>query len=633
MKKRVLTLTMALSLLFTPALAAEITVREITPPIYDEVYGEFSEGLMAVYKNYTMANMKNVMMPHNEGRFIDRSGTEILSFESEDFELDDVRDSVFYGNLVKVYDKREEGKRKVGLMDKTGALVIPTQYSDIGNFSDGLAYVREENFVDGKWLPDRKYGYIDETGKLVIPYQYTWAGDFINGLAMVEDAESQKWGFIDKTGNVVVPFQFECGGFEFGIGVDNFRENEGLARIHSNVGGVKLIGVIDAAGNVVVPPTKYSWIGEFHNGFAAVQAYAPDKQGLYGFIDREGNEVVPCKYSGVIEDSGLNFADGYATVANESGWGTVDATGKEIIPCKYGDKLLFHEGLAAVENDKGKWGFIDSTGAMVVPFKYTEASYFSEGLAAVRKDPNDRRWGYVDTTGKEVIPCQYRDALPFSDGLAGVKNIYLTKDVDGEEFLTGNWGFIDKTGKTVVPFQFLSVKSFRNGIGAYEDDHRGLSSNKWWGFLAIEGYAPTETAYASTQSVLVNGESVEFQCYALKDEVGNLTNYVKLRDVAAVFNNTKAKFNVGWNGAVNIETGKGYTPNGSEMKTPYSGDRAYEMAASTTNINGKPAALEAIVLKDDTGGAYTYYKLRDLGAVLGFKVDWSAEKGIFIETK
>ena len=69
---------------------------------------------------------------------------------------------------------------------------------------------------------------------------------------------------------------------------------------------------------------------------------------------------------------------------------------------------------------------------------------------------------------------------------------------------------------------------------------------------------------------------------------------------------------MGWNGAVNIETGKAYTANGSEMKTPYSGDRAYKSADSATTVNGGAASLEAIVLTDDNGGAYTYYKLRDL---------------------
>ena len=149
---------------------------------------------------------------------------------------------------------------------------------------------------------------------------------------------------------------------------------------------------------------------------------------------------------------------------------------------------------------------------------------------------------------------------------------------------------------------------------------------------------PTEqptggTAYASTQNVLVDGKAVEFQCYALKDEKGNDTNYVKLRDVAQTLNGTAVQFQVGWDGAVNIETGKGYTSNGSEMHTPFAGNRDYSPATAPTNVNGQTAALEAIVLLDDNGGAYTYYKLRDLGAALNFKVDWSAEKGIFIETE
>ena len=140
------------------------------------------------------------------------------------------------------------------------------------------------------------------------------------------------------------------------------------------------------------------------------------------------------------------------------------------------------------------------------------------------------------------------------------------------------------------------------------------------------------TAYASTQAVLVDGKAVTFQAYALKDANGNDTNYVKLRAVAQALNGTAVQVALGWDGSVNIETGKSYTSNGSEMKTPFSGNRAYSPATAPTNINGSPAALEAIVLLDDNGGAYTYYKLRDLGTALGFHVDWTAEKGIFIET-
>lgn len=56
-------------------------------------------------------------------------------------------------------------------------------------------------------------------------------------------------------------------------------------------------------------------------------------------------------------------------------------------------------------------------------------------------------------------------------------------------------------------------------------------------------------------------------------------------------------------------------------------------STQTVDVDGKAADLAAFTLTDDAGGGYTYYKLRDLGATLGFKVDWTAQRGIFIETK
>ena len=142
----------------------------------------------------------------------------------------------------------------------------------------------------------------------------------------------------------------------------------------------------------------------------------------------------------------------------------------------------------------------------------------------------------------------------------------------------------------------------------------------------------TNTAYASTQNVEIDGKAVEVQAYALKDANGNPTNYVKLRDVALLLNGSAAQFEVSWDGAVNIVTGESYTEIGSEMKTPFSGDRSYTVPTAATKINGEAADLAAITLTDDAGGGYTYYQLRDLGRSLGFNVGWSAERGIYVET-
>ena len=145
-------------------------------------------------------------------------------------------------------------------------------------------------------------------------------------------------------------------------------------------------------------------------------------------------------------------------------------------------------------------------------------------------------------------------------------------------------------------------------------------------------FAAGGTAYASTQIVEVDGKKVEFQMYALKDAAGNPTNYVKLRDVAHVLNGTKAQFSVGYDGSISVTTGQPYADAGGEMTTPYSGDRAYRDGSGSVKVNGQSASLESTILTDDAGGDYTYFKLRDLGAALGFNVDWSADRGVIVET-
>ncbi len=143
---------------------------------------------------------------------------------------------------------------------------------------------------------------------------------------------------------------------------------------------------------------------------------------------------------------------------------------------------------------------------------------------------------------------------------------------------------------------------------------------------------PTQAvAYASTQNVLVDGKSVEFYAYALKDVNGNDTNYVKLRDVAQILNGSAAQFEVGWDGSISITTRSAYTSNGSELIQNFAGNQPYTVNTSPVKVNGAAVALEAITLTDATGG-YTYFKLRDLGSALGFNVGYANGTGIFIQT-
>ena len=142
-------------------------------------------------------------------------------------------------------------------------------------------------------------------------------------------------------------------------------------------------------------------------------------------------------------------------------------------------------------------------------------------------------------------------------------------------------------------------------------------------------------AYASTQTVEVDGRKVEFQMYALMDSNGNGTNYIKLRDMAYVLNGTAAQFSVGYDNttkSISATPGQAYEATGAEMKTPFSGDRMFTGRNQSIQVSGEKADMFVITLLDDQGGGYNYFKLRDLGAALGFNVDWSKERGVFIET-
>lgn len=139
-------------------------------------------------------------------------------------------------------------------------------------------------------------------------------------------------------------------------------------------------------------------------------------------------------------------------------------------------------------------------------------------------------------------------------------------------------------------------------------------------------------AYVSSYSIYVDGEPVTLTAYALRDENGNDTNYIKLRDVAYVLDGSAAQFNVDWkDGSIVITTGVPYsTPNGNELWSAFYGDQPYEKSASPLVIDGESASLDAITLTDPYGGQYTYLKLRDMGAALGFDVSWSTEQGAII---
>ena len=394
MKKRILSLALALTIIFAANQAAAASSEayvEVVPPKYDEAY-PFFDGLAAV------------MLDEKWG-FIDKSGTEVIPLK-----YDNVGD--FYEGLALVVLDN-----MVGFVDTSGTEVVPLIYSWARSFNDGMAAVNSGSY----------WGFVDKTGSEIvepsISVGYDSVGDFSDGMAWVRLFGSMLF-YVDKTGKQIHPYTTEHGAIIDGENntatdvstniavVDTFAE--GLAAV--NIDGEW--GFIDVSGSVIMT-IKYSNVGYFSEGLAAVEL-----DGKWGYIDMTGSEVIPPKYDNV-----GSFSEGLAIVVINDQYGFIDKTGNEITPIKYDAAGNFSEGMAIVVINN-KFGFIDKTGTEVVPLEYENAGRFSEGLAAVALDG---KLGFIDMTGKEVILPKYDTVHNFSEGMAAVQ-------------LDDKWGFISITG-------------------------------------------------------------------------------------------------------------------------------------------------------------------------------------------
>ncbi|WP_313529155.1 cellulase family glycosylhydrolase [Anaerotignum sp.] len=129
--------------------------------------------------------------------------------------------------------------------------------------------------------------------------------------------------------------------------------------------------------------------------------------------------------------------------------------------------------------------------------------------------------------------------------------------------------------------------------------------------------APSYEAKKSTATVQVDQVPRAFEAYTVNDN-----NYFKLRDIAFILNNTEKEFSVEWqkeDNAVVLKTGKPYASVGTEMGV--SSSQATQTAiptASKIKLDGETVDVTAYLINGNN-----YLKLRDLGEVINFGVDWN----------
>lgn len=353
-----------------------------------------------------------------------------------------VDELLIYEYFTNGYISAAKDTSKVGLLDKTGKVVIPYQFDNAGKFGEGLLPV----------VVNEEIGYVDITGKMVIK-PFSKSGDnlrvahFSQGLARMsvanppkpgDESTTYRYGYIDKNSDWVIKPQFKSALPFDEKGRAEVTTLEGLT-YHIDKSGKPLAGELgkDAdggykdirSGKIIINAANLA--GEFSEGLVDVKI-----KGKWGFMDLSGKVVIRPVF-----DAATSFSEGLAPVEVKGKWGYIDHQGKMVIQPQFDSADQFIDGIAGVGVQE-KQGYIDKTGNFMVKPEFVSGflGRFSEGLVAVcnDEDADNVKCGFRDTSGKIVIGMEYDDVGDFHDGMAIVRT-------------NGNYLCIDKSGK--VQFQ------------------------------------------------------------------------------------------------------------------------------------------------------------------------------------
>lgn len=320
------------------------------------------------------------------------------------------------------------------------------------SFKEGLARVAINGYG---------YGFVDKALNFVIPMQYDEAEDFRDGRAKVRS--SSKWSYIDKTG-----CKLEISG----------KGNQGhYQEVGDFFEGMCRVSVLKLRQFDLAYHSDYDYIA-----------------GIWGFVDETGEEVIPPQYI-----YAYDFADGIAIVARgkwtidpkwdnkysqgrywteEELWGGIDKNGNEVIPCVFDEIKTFNDCTEAYKAHiggwpDGRWGVIDRHGNWLVKPIFKDISYeYCDGLfafSAEEKDENldDGLLGIYDVRQQKVMfEPQFLDVGFQSNGDIEV-------DVFDRELGRKVTRILDRAGKERFKSVYSSIYTWKNPYEVVIRDKEG----------------------------------------------------------------------------------------------------------------------------------------------------------------
>lgn len=335
-----------------------------------------------------------------------RDGYALVQFEGERFCIDTL------GNRIQACDHTVQWRKTIGnivnrgylygLTDSVGIVVLPVIYDQLYKMPNEIFYRCSRN---------KQIGLADKSGKIILPCEYEEIGQYWKDKNIAIIRRDTMFGVIDSNFKIIIPCTYELIQFDL-TGNLIFKKNG-------------LYGLMDLSTDILIPPLYQQF-----NGFRQIM-YTKDpnpyamvmRDSLYGYIDRQGKEVIPCKYKHL----GYEIHNNRVFYQENNKYGFLDTTGKAVVAPVYDRVFDFKIDVTAVQKGE-KWAIINDKGKPVTEFIYDMIvghTWYDQQFVVVYQN---NKCGVIDKKGKLVLPIEYEAIHQFSQATGFKPEFRVTKN-------------------------------------------------------------------------------------------------------------------------------------------------------------------------------------------------------------
>lgn len=377
----------------------------------------------------------------------------------------------------------ETGKH--GVISRTGKLLADTIFSNLRDFSSGMAVVtglRHNPYSRDPGVAEvHETGLIDTTGKWLVKFgKYKSIDNFFNGVALVEKFNDVE-GIIDANGKYLFTIPQEKwslahpGNFYESIAIVNIYVSDPETIKAGNSGSRSSInGAINLKGQVLFSNPEYEVITPFHHN----RAFAKTSSNSWYLINSNGEKINRIPFEDIMFDSYGDdpttlFENGKAFVETDKGWGAIDTSGKFVISpiqldefdydrlIRKGDVVIIMEDISIESDDYAyRYGFWDTkNNAIIKPrYHYIDMDGFDKELVYVMQDG---QMGYIDHSGKQAWNGGINKAGKLNIDFMNRGHYYASSKYQAALAGYGGWASSNNASKNIAPGNYFSPGSLQ----------------------------------------------------------------------------------------------------------------------------------------------------------------------------